>query len=486
MSSWEFSICGTSLPVWFVILFGLGALIRMAVSVLYGTQDVEWWKAWIVYCLNHGVTSIYGGNDTELARLTKEHNISWFEAYKGVQSKIHYRGYNYAREEYPYHQPPLYIYGLFLVGKLYQLIDKDLTNNRRFNVIVNIIPNACALGITVLIFHFFESNFSLESALIASLIFWLNPLVLLNTPVQGYWDVCMALPALASLVSMYHGNLILAYLLVTISVLVKPQGVLIVPVVFSVGLFQFPLITNLAAIGASLALGILIFLPFILTGRGITAVIGIASIGFSSQDLSRQAYNFWWILQYGANAVKEIKARSASDRDSLLGGNTGWFLDYPAQRIGLPVQAISRYCIVLFTVANICYANSVYAQDRNIIFVAAFLQVYGYFILRVGVQGNHYFAMLPILCIMPLLDTAYTFVLITIVLVFFLQDFIHYGFGRDYNPGIQFLSNHRLGWTTVLISMINTLFFLLLCCRLLLGMDITFSNFPLSFPGSWR
>lgn len=479
MLSWEFSICGTNLPVWFIALFCLGAIIRMAVSVLYGTQDVEWWKAWIVYCLNNGVTSIYGGSDKELITLKKECGITYFEAYKGIQSKIHYRGYNYAREEYPYHQPPLYIYGLYLVGKLYQLIDKDLTNNRRFNFFVNIIPNVCSLGIAVLIFNFFTNNFSFELALIASLVFWLNPLVLLNTPIQGYWDVCMAFPALASLISLYNDNLIPAYILITISVLVKPQGVLIVPVIFSIGLIQFPLATNMVSIGYSLALGILIFLPFILSGRFITAVIGIASIGFSSQDLSRQAYNIWWIFQYGANAVREIKARSARDRDILLGGNTSWFLDCPTQRIEFPVQKISRYLLVAFTIVNVWYVSTVYAQDRNILFVSAFLQVYGYFVLRVGVQGNHYFGMIPILSIIPILNATYILVFVSIVFVFFLQDFIHYGFGRDYNHGVQFLSRHRLGWITVVISMINTFIFLLLCLKFILGMEVSFDLFSL-------
>src|SRR5947207_11321370 len=100
----------------------------------------------------------------------------------------------------------------------------------------------------------------------------------------------------------------------------KPQGVLIAPVVVICGIYEHSWKQNLKALCAGGATAVLICSPYLLTGHFLGLVLGVASITDASADLSRQSLNFWWPVQYAANAYA-LHTGGQGMVSALLGSN---------------------------------------------------------------------------------------------------------------------------------------------------------------------
>jgi hypothetical protein len=53
------------------LLVGLGLVVRLLTSGFYGTQDVEWWKAWGSFAVTHGMVGVYGASDRDMISFAK-------------------------------------------------------------------------------------------------------------------------------------------------------------------------------------------------------------------------------------------------------------------------------------------------------------------------------------------------------------------------------------------------------------------------------
>lgn len=436
-----------------LVLFILGLILRLAGGFFYGTQDMEWWKAFGNYGVRAGnVTSIYGAKDHVILD-AYEKGLSYAQVLAETQTIIDYTPHNYFRTQYFYPQPPLYIYSIWICTKGLELFNKTLSNGRLFNWFLNLEPVLASIFITLIIFVFAKSLFDHDSALSAALLYWLNPLVVLNSPIQGYRDPLCALFAVTSIFFLCKKSLAGAFIFLVLAALYKPQGILIAPIVIWVGLKKHPIRENLRAWGASALTVVLVFSPFIIDNRVLSAILGISSINSVSQDVSRGALNFWWPVQYIYNIVTGVYV----------------FQDVPAailsKIVGFNIRVVGYLLLAIFTFINLWKLTCQNYFGRQAIVVASALQVYAYFILRVGVQTNHYFILIPLLACLACSYKQYFRYYLMVSSIFFLQDIIFYGLGRDFNYFGRLLVWLSMGWTTIFLAFANVALFSYICYR---------------------
>lgn len=306
----------------FLLVFVIFLFLRIVLGLAYGTQDMEWWKAWSTDCVQHGVTAIYGESDTTVVQKFKAGETLSVVANE-ARKTIYFTPIDYTRLEYKANQPPLYIYSLCAAGVLYSRVSPNMQNNRLFNFYINLVPTIASAIICFVIYLFIKSISTKNVAFLTALGYWLNPLVILNSPIQGYLDPLMALFCLLAVIGLYKNKIVPAYLFLTLGILIKPTAVIILPVVFWVGLREGTIKKNLIAWISCAATFLAVFSPYIIRGRFFSAIFSILSINEYSQDLSRQAMNLWWPVQYVWIAMKNSAVHIGN------GIKTPWYTDIP-------------------------------------------------------------------------------------------------------------------------------------------------------------
>ena len=126
--------------------------------------------------------------------------------------------------------PPGSMIVLWAEGKLYEAIDPAMPSDRRFNAVINLGPLLGSLAILALLWRSAPG----ETGRSRGLVFWLNPAVLLAAPVLGYQDPVFGAFAVAAVIALMQRRYVLASALVAAAGLVKPQGILLVPVFLAV------------------------------------------------------------------------------------------------------------------------------------------------------------------------------------------------------------------------------------------------------------
>jgi hypothetical protein len=189
--------------------------------------------------------------------------------------------------------PPGSMIVLWAEGKLYEAIDPAMPSDRRFNAVINLGPLLGSLAILALLWRSAPG----EAGRFRGLAFWLNPAVFLAAPVLGYQDPLFGAFAVAAVIALLQRRCVLASALVAAAGLVKPQGILLVPVFLAVLLREARPATWLRSALAGLGVGLLVLLPWWSQGYLLSALEG-AFRPLSESHLSALGLNLWWIAAY--------------------------------------------------------------------------------------------------------------------------------------------------------------------------------------------
>jgi Gpi18-like mannosyltransferase len=442
-----------------IIIVAIG--LRLSFAFLYGTQDVEWWKAWYSSMEEKGLLNVYGATDDENIKLIAQ-GLSFEEIRKKTQNIIVYNPYKYTRTNYPVTQPPVYLYHVFIAGKLYRIFDRKLQNNRYYNFFLNLVPILYCLLTCVLIYWFLNSTRYKDQALISAVFYLFNPLIILNSPIQGYWDPVLGFFVIFSLILLYKKRLTSSLILFSISALVKPTAIVVSPVYIYYVIREHATIQIFKSLTVAFIVVFILASPFIFSSRFIGVALGVHSILTYSSDISRQSLNIWWPLQYYLNFWE---SNSCGIFDFLVGNNFYWNRDFPVERAGENLRLISGFSWLLATTINLFNAHKFYKIDRFYVFYFSFVQVYIYFMLRIGVQCNHYYIMMICYSLFCFFSREIFVKFVFLLLIFFAQDFIFYGFGRDFQKGVGGLNFLKLPFITVVISITNFFLFVKILIR---------------------
>lgn len=312
-------------------------------------------------------------------------------------------------------------------------------------------------------------------ARLAVLAVWLNPAVLLNSPVLGYADplyggvLCMAVLVAAGRQWGWAGMLLGA------SVTVKPTGLILVPLLATLavrrGGFQGLAVAASATVSTICAL----FLPFAIAGT-LHQASAVASGLFRSEGLSCLAFNFWWIVQWVIQLL--AKAQSLGAIAALIDVRTAILPRGSISELTrVPYYVISLGLVGIATWSLCCRLWKLTArqdcQDGSALLEAAALQYASYFALAHGVHENHLW---PICLFLPVawalrrparVESAEAGDLVALSALMALNLATFYGLGEHGEASRivhSLLRPNGLPDSTVLFSLLN-LFFLLRLMR---------------------
>lgn len=442
-----------------IILIGL--LIRIVGAFAWGCQDIEFWKSFGVFSYEHGAVNIYGENDEQI-RARYKNGEKLKEVLVNFQNRISYSdSYNYQRPFFFYPHPPLFLYCIMASFKLFAIHFPDLRNRRWLNFYTNLTP-LVASALTALFLYYFVGNvISWRAGIITASIFWLNPVVLLNCPLQAFVDSITGLFLLLAFGFCYLNNFILAFFFYSLTILHKPTGIITVPI-FLVWMFMnLGLMQIFMGVLISLITALVVCWPYLRSKRILTLVHGILSITSEiiPRCISIQSFNFWFPLQYILLAKKVIK-NGLSKKDAYWGGvGSEWpgtvTIKEGSEITGLNLKLIGSLMFFIFTIVNLLNYYLKMEDNQSIIFLSALMQIYAFFMLRVSVHTNHYFTLIPLFAVAAALDPKLIWFYASVSMIFSIQDFIFFGIGRDWCQMPFVMSNHRLGWLSLVFTFLN-------------------------------
>ncbi|MNR82354.1 putative dolichyl-phosphate-mannose--protein mannosyltransferase [compost metagenome] len=181
------------------LLLGLGAalilrFVLMALPLAFWT-DLNTFKAWSIGLVQHGIGDFYKAPDM------------WCD------------------------YPPGYLYVLWWLGKIQQLVDPGLTHTggMGFTWLMKLPAALADIGCAWLIWTLLKTRTSVRSAYYAGLAYAFNPLAIFVSAIWGQIDGVLTLAMLAVTYLLMQGNLLQAAGLAVAGVMLKPQGLFLAP-----------------------------------------------------------------------------------------------------------------------------------------------------------------------------------------------------------------------------------------------------------------
>ncbi len=158
--------------------------------------------------------------------------------------------------------PPLYMYVLFLIGKLRYLLSIDFDSP--LFVLLLKMPSLIAEFISALIIYRTAKAHNLPPVgiIIVLFAFIFNPALTINSSLWGQVDSVLALLVAISLLLLLQGKPVGASIAFTCAVLMKPQALMFTPLFILYFAHRGNLKEFIMSVGASLLLAIIIILPF--------------------------------------------------------------------------------------------------------------------------------------------------------------------------------------------------------------------------------
>jgi hypothetical protein len=393
----------------FVAALVLGALIRAAALPLPGTRDTIPWKVWSYNAAREGVSRLYGvgGSPPEMRSLE----------YAGAEATATY--------------PPLALHEMGLAGRVYRRLMGGRFPNTTALMIAVKMPAALAdVGFAVLLYVVVRRRLGESAARWATVVYWLNPGVILDGETLGYLDPQFLLPIAGSLVAASAGWAVSAGTLGAAAILTKPQAAVVAPAVAlllwnttapgrRVGAAAF------ATLGGVVVTAALV-VPVFVAGGGPNM---IQTLGRLSQHnmLSGNASNLWWIVGYVVRAIYTVED----------------FGVWGAIHHQTQILQISRFMEIggpnprpigtALVVAAVAWAMWHARQGADLWLMAALgaFSVHAFETLAAGVHENHLYAAVPLLVLAAAGRRTLVPVLVVVSIILTLNLNLFYGIGED-------------------------------------------------------
>lgn len=272
--------------------------------------------------------------------------------------------------------PPFYIYILFLVGK----IASTTAMSPYFTLLLKVPSILADVLSAYLIYRTAKKHLSMEMSIFLSAFYIFNPATFINSTFWGQVDSFFTLIVILGMYMLSEKKIGLSAALFTVAVLMKPQGIIFLPVLF------FELVRGknikdfLKAAAFAVGTAIIVILPFSLKQSSPLWIVKLYSSTVSEYPYaSVNAYNFFNLI--GANYQKD---------SSIL------FL-FSYHTWGM-----------IFIVLTTLFSWFIYIKgnNRKFAFAAALIQIAGVFTFSVGMHERYLFpaAALAVLAFIYLKD----------------------------------------------------------------------------------
>jgi len=408
------------------LIFGL--LVRLTALPLPGTEDVTTWKIWAFGASRH-VTHMYGVGGTPPVRGV----VNW----GSLETTVDY--------------PPAALYVLALVGLAYRQMDPAFADRPALTAAVKIPGLLCGIGLTLLLaWTTRRITGSARAGRWAALAYWLNPATVINGEVLGYLDPLMMLPGIGAFVLLHLGAAESAGLALSTAILMKPQGILLVPAFALAAWHTGGARAMLRAAAAGILATVALMLPFAAIGALPNMWLAFGSFYARRNILSGYAANVWWIANYALRAYYQIPR---------LGFPHAFFVEVRRimavttfQEVGLPNPRPFASAAVAAT-AGWGLWRLRHSSDLAAHLLAAAFVVHAFFVLGVGVHEHHMMLAVPLLALAAALRRSLRPVFYVVSAIVALNMNLFYGIGMGIGYSIPRL---LLGLDlTVILSVAN-------------------------------
>jgi Gpi18-like mannosyltransferase len=256
--------------------------------------------------------------------------------------------------------PPLYMYILFLIGKAASFP----AMSPYFTLLLKLPSIAADIATSYLIYKLARKYLSPEISILLSAFYIFNPAVFINSTFWGQVDSFFTFIVISSVVMLSEEKIGLSSALFTAAVMMKPQGIIFLPVLFFELVRQKSFISFLKTVVFSLSTAVIIMLPFSL-----------------NKDVL-------WIYRLFSNTVAEYPYASVNAFNffSLIGKN------YAKDADALFVFSYHSWGMI-FIVLITAFSWFIYMKGNNRIFAsaAALLQIAGVFTFSTRMHERYLF-----------------------------------------------------------------------------------------------
>lgn len=329
-----------------ITLFVVGFLLRIALGCLIQgyTSDLMLFKSWASSAANNLSQFYFGGSSSDY--------------------------------------PPLYIYVLYMVGKIGSV--QMLTPY--FTLLLKIPSIAADMGTALLLYRLARKYLSPELSIAAAAFYILNPAVFINSTIWGQVDSFFTLIVVAGIVLLAERKIVFSSMLFTAAVLMKPQGIIFLPVLFFELVRRKSIKVFLKVLLASMATSLVIILPCSSNLNFLWIVKLYMNTLGEYPYASVNAFNFFILV--GANYTKDASTLLLVSYHTwgmvfiVLSTLISWLMY--ARGKGKGIAAVSALILIsgvfifsarmheryLFPAAALATLASIYLRDRRLILLA--------------------------------------------------------------------------------------------------------------------
>ncbi len=411
-------------PKKYLIFFLVGLVLRIVASFGYGDGDMEHFKSWAVLTNKEGLVSMYSKSDADLIKYSKEKKVSIIESFNSNRKYIHFiPKKKYWRVEYMIMYPPISEVVLYSSGFLHKLWSNDFENNRLFNFLINLPMLILSLLIFYLLNSLFKNHHLIGSRYsLLPFLYWLNPIFILDSPIQGYNNTIIFLLGLLAIIFYKKNKIELVVIIATLIFWSKPQGILLFPLFCFI--IYFTSTSRILALKqiffGSLSMSFIVLLIPILNGYGLSYLLGSISAVFSLDTwsvtvLSARSWNFWWLMSYFDSNLSTMEV-------SISKFNQIHFLNIGLFSYVIFILLISYFLFLFIKLKNKNLSSVMF------LFLASLL-CYNMFMLNV--QYNQFIIFIPFVLYFSVVLPELFYYSLMICVFYFSQIFYYGGLGRD-------------------------------------------------------
>lgn len=437
-----------------LLVLAAGLLIRLPLLPLPGTEDTYYFRLWGAQALAHGILNVYTLRDAEVLRVLRLRLAG-----EPVKQRIVTQTELGPLPGIPDYPPGNILLLEWSCAACRVVQGGQLRAGPLLNACLNFPPLVFSLGIALALWWFAaKAGFGRVSGAVAAV--WLNPALILTSPVLGYQEPVFAFFGFVALILLYERRYTWCSLAAALACVIKPQGLIILPVI-AAGFLAEGGLRAAVRHGARLALFIFLLLsPYILTERSLALFAGVF-LGARFPALSPQELNIWWLVG--------PLLRAASERSwQAFAGVVGMYsrADFAAIA-GFDALWISLPALALFTAVNMFFLwQELRAGNRPAVFWSAALEVYGYTMLSLFVHENHLYAAL--IYASPLLLLAGRFfvrMFWTLTAMYALNLYLFDGFGRGFEDSVHWARTFAGLDPTIPLAIASVVLFVYLLTR---------------------
>lgn len=195
--------------------------------------------------------------------------------------------------------PPLYIYILSLAGKI-----GNISIMTKYYTLLLKLPSILAdIAASFFIYKIARKRFSSEISILLSAFYAYNPAIFINSTLWGQVDTLFALIVAASVYLLSEKKIVFSTILFTAAALMKPQGIIFLPVLFFELVRQKNWKLFVKTTVTALIAAVIIILPFSINKSPLWIINLYKSTISEYPYASLNAYNFFGLI--GANYVKD-------------------------------------------------------------------------------------------------------------------------------------------------------------------------------------